>query len=132
MREKLESFTHPFIWDEFIMQVKASVQQNRQAIIHAVVPLLIEGNMHDLFKKNIVVYSSPELQLKRLMARDGMGMQMANKILKSQMSIDDKIKYGDFIIRNEGSIERTGKEVNELWKKLKQIQKNQKGSILTL
>jgi dephospho-CoA kinase len=61
-----------------------------------------------------------------------MGMQMANKILKSQMSIDDKIKYGDFIIRNEGSIERTGKEVNELWKKLKQIQKNQKGSILTL
>ena len=51
---------------------------------------------------------------------------MANKIVGSQMPIDDKVKYGDFIIKNEGSIEDVVKEVNDLWKKLKQIQENRK------
>ncbi len=121
-REKLETFTHPFIWDEFIAQVKTSVQRDRKAIILAVVPLLIEGNMHDLFNKNIVIYSSPEIQIRRLMDRDGISRQMADKILESQMPIDEKIKYADFVIKNEGSIEDTDKEVNNLWKCLKHLQ----------
>lgn len=123
-REKLESFTHPFIWDEFITLVKTSVQMDRDAIIHAVVPLLIEGNMHDLFYKNIVVYSPPLTQINRLMSRDGISREMAEKILKSQMPIDDKIKYGDFIIKNDSSIEDVRKEVNELWEILKKLQEN--------
>jgi len=127
-REKLESFTHPFIWDEFIKQVETSIRLYRSAIIQAVVPLLIEGDMQDLFIKNIVVYSSPEIQAERLMTRDGISMQMANKILMAQMPIDDKIQYGDFIIRNEGTIEDTEKEVNKIWQKLKQIQGN--GTVL--
>lgn len=123
-RDKLESFTHPFIWDEFITLVEKTIKLNRQAIIHAVVPLLIEGRMHDLFMNNILVYSSPEIQIKRLMDRDKISEQMAKKILKSQMPIDDKVKYCDFIIKNEGPIERTGKEVSDIWEKLKQVQEN--------
>ena len=123
-REKLESFTHPFIWEEFIILLEKSAQLESKAMILAVVPLLIEGNMHDLFSKIIVVYSSPEIQAKRLMKRDGINREMANSILKSQIPIDEKIKYGDFIIRNEGSFADTVKEVNELWKRLKQLQEN--------
>lgn len=125
-REKLESFTHPFIWDEYIMQVEASVKKDCQAIIHAVVPLLIEGSMQEIFMKNIVVYSSPEIQINRLMARDGISREMANKILESQMPIDEKVKYGEFIIKNQGSIEDLEQKVNELWKRFKRIQENRK------
>ena len=120
-RKKLESFTHPFIWDEFIRQVETSIRLDENAIIQAVVPLLIEGNMHSLFIKNIVVYSSREIQAERLMYRDGISRQMADKILDAQMPIDDKIRYGDFILKNEGSIEETEKEVNKIWQRLKQI-----------
>jgi len=125
-REKLESFTHPYIWDEFIEQVKNAVQVDKEAIILAVVPLLIEGSMDDLFVKNLVVYSSPEIQTRRLMNRDGISSQMADKILKSQIPIDKKLKYADFIIKNEGSIEDTEKQVNELWKNLKRMKEAQK------
>lgn len=121
-RKKLESFTHPFIWDEFIRQVEDSIRLDGSAIIQAVVPLLIEGNMHDLFMKNIVVYSSPEIQAERLMSRDRISRRLADKILESQMPIDDKIKYGDFILKNEGSIEDTEKEVSKIWQRLKQMQ----------
>lgn len=122
-RKKLESFTHPYIWDEFIRQTKKTVKKNRNAIIQAVIPLLIEGNMQDLFSKIIVVYSSPEVQIQRLMNRDGISKEMANKILKAQMPIDDKLPHSDFIINNEGAVSDTGKEVKEIWKKLKAIQK---------
>lgn len=125
-RENLETFTHPFIWDEFIDQVKTSVQIDRKAIILAVIPLLIEGNMHDLFVKNLVIYSSPEIQIRRLMDRDGISRQMANKILKSQMPIDEKLKYADFIIKNEGTIGDIDKEVNELWKNLRHLQEDRR------
>ena len=121
-REKLETFTHPFIWDEFFIQVETSVRLDSHAIIHAVIPLLIEGNMHDLFIKNVVIYSSPEIQIKRLMARDDISRQMAVKILKSQLPIDEKLKYADFVIRNEGPIEDTANEVRKLWKTLQQLQ----------
>ena len=123
-REKLESFTHPLIWDEFIKQLEVTVQLKKHAIVQAVIPLLIEGNMHDLFMKKILVYSSPEIQVKRLMTRDGISSKMANKILKSQILIDEKIKYVDFIIKNEGSIVDTAKEVNILWKRFKKFQEN--------
>lgn len=125
-REKLETFTHPFIWDEFIELVKTSVQMDRKAIILAVIPLLIEGSMHDLFNKNIVVYSSPEIQIRRLMDRDGISREMADKILRSQVPIDEKLKYADFIIKNEGTIRDADKEVNDLWKTLKHLQESRR------
>lgn len=123
-REKLESFTHPYIWDEFILLVEKKVMENRHAIIFAVIPLLIEGMMQELFTKNIIVYLSPEKQVQRLMARDGISIQTADKILEAQMPIDDKIGYGDFIIYNDDTIEDTCKAVHEVWNTLKQIQED--------
>ena len=58
------------------------------------------------------------------MARDGISKKMADKILESQMPIDEKIKYGDFIIENEGSIDDAFRKVDKVWKSLKQIQKD--------
>jgi dephospho-CoA kinase len=122
-REKLESFTHPFIWEEFIRQVEKAVLRDKTAIILAVIPLLIEGNMQEIFSKTIVVYLSPEMQLERLMARDRISRNTAVKILNAQIPIDEKVPYGDFIINNGGTIEDTGKITHDVWDRLKQIQK---------
>jgi dephospho-CoA kinase len=121
-RERLESFTHPFIWDQFIALTGEAVSCDKKAIIIAVIPLLIEGGMQDIFKKIVLIYSSPEKQVIRLMERDGISKEMAQKILDAQMPIDEKVRYGDFIIKNEGSIEDTKQDVNEVWKRLKDMQ----------
>lgn len=122
-RKKLESFTHPYIWNEFLTQVEEISSNNPEAIIQAVIPLLIEGNKQILFKKIIVVYSSVGTQIKRLMARDNISIEKAENILNAQMPIEDKIPYGDFIVNNDGSLEETIKEVEEIWEKLKIEQK---------
>ena len=120
-KKKLESFTHPYIWDEFLKEAGQAVQKDNNCIILAVVPLLIEGNMQDIFSRNIVVYAPPDLQVGRLMKRDKISREKAENILASQMPIDEKIQCGDFVINNNSTIDKTREQTKTLWKKLNKI-----------
>lgn len=122
-RKKLESFTHLRIGEEFIKLVQEYASREPNAIIQAVVPLLIEINMQPIFHKLLLVYIPEEEQIKRLIERDGITREMAINILNSQMPIEEKRGYCDFIIDNTGTIEETRKQVEELWERLKAIQK---------
>lgn len=123
-RRKLESFTHPFIWKEFIARVKKISSGNKDAVIIAVVPLLVEGSMEDIFDRIILVYTLPELQIERLIARDGINRRKAMEILKAQIPIDEKKRSADYIIQNGYTLDKTEKEVKDLWIKLREINRS--------
>jgi dephospho-CoA kinase len=124
-RKKLESFTHPRINEEYARQLDELVKKYPQAIIQVDVPLLIERNLQYMFHKILVVYTSPENQIKRLMEREGVEREEALRRLGAQLPIDEKVGYADFIINNDGSLEETRKQVEELWQTLKKLQKNE-------
>ena len=122
-KKKLESFQHPRIYEEFIQRVEKFAGENPDSIIQAVVPLLIEVNMQSFFHHVIMVYASEEEQQKRLMKRDGATEEMAMNMIRSQLSVEEKKGYCDFVIDNSGNLEATRKQVEKLWKKLKAIQR---------
>ncbi|MBW1813993.1 MAG: dephospho-CoA kinase, partial [Deltaproteobacteria bacterium] len=122
-RKKLESFTHPQIGVEFLKQVDEFTANDTEAIIQVVIPLLIEVNMQYMFHKLLVVYAPPEVQVERLALRDGISKDEAANILSSQLPIDEKIGYADFVIHNDKSLDETRKQVEDLWKTLKKMQK---------
>ncbi|MFH2132527.1 MAG: dephospho-CoA kinase, partial [bacterium] len=121
-RKKLESFTHPRIQEEFIKQLVEITEKDPNAIIQVVIPLMIELSLQYLFHKLLVVSTSRTSQIKRLAARDGISDAEAINILSSQIPIDEKAGYGDFVINNEGSLEETRKQVESLWETLKKLQ----------
>ncbi|MCD6560483.1 MAG: dephospho-CoA kinase [Deltaproteobacteria bacterium] len=123
-RKKLESFTHPRIHEEFVKQVNEITRETPDAIIQVIIPLLIEINLQYVFHKLLLVYIPKELQIKRLADRDGITREEAVNILNAQLPIDEKVEYADFVINNDKSIDETKKQAEELWKKLKQIQKD--------
>jgi dephospho-CoA kinase len=125
-RKKLESFTHPRIGIEFIRLVDDITTKTPDAIIQVVVPLLIEGNMQHMFHKLLVVYAPPEIQVERLALRDGISKDEAANILSSQLPIDEKVGYADFVIQNDKSLDETRKQVEALWKTLRKIQEEKK------
>jgi dephospho-CoA kinase len=127
-KKKLESFQHPRIGEEFIKLVKQYADEDPEAIIQVVVPLLIEVNMHPLFHNLLMVYATEEEQKKRLMERDGSTEEMAMNMIRSQLSVEEKKGFCDLVIDNSGSLDETRKQVQKLWKKLKQIQQERKGS----
>ncbi|KAI0797445.1 CoaE-domain-containing protein [Abortiporus biennis] len=69
------------------------------------VPLLIESGLWQFVGKIVVVYCSPEIQLHRLMNRDGSSRTDASSRLNSQKPIAEKLDYADLVIDNSGSIQ---------------------------
>jgi dephospho-CoA kinase len=123
-RKKIESFTHPEIFGEFMNELNRITATAADAIILVDIPLLIELNLQYLFHKLLVVHTPEEQQLLRLIARDGISREEAAARLKSQLPIDEKVGYADYVIRNEGSMEETQRQVDDLWANLHQLCKN--------
>ncbi len=122
-RKKLEGFTYPHIEVEFIDEVSEIAFYHPEAIIQAIIPLLLEAGTQEQFHKTVVVYAPRERQIERLIKRDGIRLEHAVNILDSQMDIDEKTGRADFVIYNDRSHEETKIQVNELWEKLKTLQK---------
>jgi dephospho-CoA kinase len=120
-RKKLESFTHPYIYDAFFKDVDRITRENPEAVIQVSVPLLIELNLQFLFDKLLVVYVKPQTQAKRLAERDGITLAEAQNIMKSQLPIDEKAGYADFVIDNEGTLEDTKKQVEKVWESINRL-----------
>jgi len=126
-KKTLEGFQHPRIFEEFVKQVEQFAREDPDAVIQAVVPLLVEANMHPLFHHVLMVYATEEEQKRRLIKRDGITAEMAMRMIESQLSVDEKRGYCDLVIDNSGSLEETRKQVERLWKKLQKRQLDNPG-----
>ena len=119
-RKKLEGFTHPRINAEFVRQVNEIGKKDPNAVIQVDIPLLIEIGLQHIFHKILVVYVPREVQMERLVRRDGISREKAADILRAQMPIDEKTAHADFVIHNEGPLEETKRQVDEVWEKIKE------------
>jgi dephospho-CoA kinase len=106
----------------FYEQVDQIVSKDQNAIIHAVIPLLIETRRQSMFDFVIMVYAPRNIQLQRLMARDKNDAELASAIIDAQMSVEEKKKQCDFVIDNTGPLAVTKEQVDNVWQKLKEIQ----------
>jgi dephospho-CoA kinase len=120
----LNNIVHPLVfnlWQERLDKIKI---KEEHAIVLSDVPLLFEGKMQDLFDLTILVLISPEEQICRLMARNSMSRDEAQIRLASQMPIEDKIGLADIVIDNQDNISQTEKRVAQIWRQLKDREKN--------
>ena len=124
-RKKLESFTHPAIYEAFFKQVDAIAKDDPQAVIQVVIPLLVELNLQYLFDCLMVVYVPEETQIKRLAKRDNISREEAENILKSQIPIDEKLKFADFVVDNSTGLDNTREQIEKVWNLIKSHKKEQ-------
>ena len=69
------------------------------------VPLLFEKKLDQLVDLSVCVYSPKETQLERLMRRDSIERELAEKIINTQLDIEDKKKSALFCINNIASLQ---------------------------
>jgi len=124
-RKKLNSILHPIIiaaQDEMIRELEAK-DPNGIVIIDAA--LMIESGGYKRLDRLIVVYCEPEIQLQRLMKRDGLSREAALSRIASQMGQQEKIKYADFLIDTSGDFAGTRAQVKTLFEQLRRASTNQ-------
>ncbi|MDF2945472.1 MAG: dephospho-CoA kinase [Bacillales bacterium] len=110
---KLNYITHPRIKEVIKTRITECSQKDIKTIFLDI-PLLFEGDWHQFTEKNIVVYTSPEIQIERLMKRNNFTYEEALMRINAQMPIDEKKKLADIVIYNNGSIEDLYISIDEL------------------
>ena len=123
-RQLLNHILHPFIiarQDE-IMREWEREDPNGIGIIDAA--LMIESGGYRRFDKLIVVHCRPEVQLERLMLRNGLSRAEAQERIDAQMPQAEKQKYADFLIDTSDGFEPTRSRTIEVYNTLLKLTAN--------
>lgn len=117
-KELLNSIVHPAVFQKIGERINKVEQDTPDAVVILDVPLLIESGMQDGFSDVVLVYITEEMQVKRLMDRDGFSEKDAFARIRSQMPIAEKKDIVDIVIDNSEGLENTRRQVVEVYTRL--------------
>lgn len=125
-RKLLDSLVHPAVVEEWQRRIDEIRASRPDAVILSDVPLLFEAGLRPMVDLVLLVYASPEDQMRRLALRNGCGREEAERRLAAQMPIADKLPGADFVIYNDGSLENTRRVVDEIWKEFQERERRRR------
>lgn len=117
-RSKLEAILHPMILAESDRIIDEFVRRNGGGIAVSDGAVLIESGGYRRYERLVVVVCAPELQLRRLMARDGLTEAEARARIAAQMPVDEKRTYADHLIDTSGTLAETEARAIDVYRKL--------------
>lgn len=115
-RKALESLTHPAIRAEMKQRLSELEAADPQRLVVADIPLLYESGLEALYDEIMVVYVPRELQLSRLIDRDNLSEEEAEKRLGAQMDIELKKERADILIDNSRGLTETERQIDDFWR----------------
>ena len=116
---KLNQIVHPEIYKEDERLAREIGERDPDAIVVKEIPLLTKEARGTLVDKVVTVAAKENIQLERLEKR-GMALEDAKNRIKSQLPLEEKIKFSDFVIDNNGLMEETREQVEKVISTLKE------------
>jgi dephospho-CoA kinase len=111
LRHRIEAVLHPLI----LAALAAELAATRGPYALAVIPLLAESTASQALVDRILVVDSPEeLQVTRLMSRDGDSLEQARAIVMAQASRDARLAVADDILLNTSDLAALDAAVDRL------------------
>ena len=110
-RTWIQNLLHPLIKEKMI---KKCNQFEKNKILLLVVPLLFEAKFTDLCTEIWLVKCPREIQKKRLMSRNKISDNEAEKIINLQLNFEDKSKFSDVILDNSDNQKLWINKIQEL------------------
>ncbi|GAB3065095.1 dephospho-CoA kinase [Virgibacillus ainsalahensis] len=119
-RKQLNSIVHPAVREKMLQKKEAFVQAGASSVVLDI-PLLFESKLTHFADKTLVVYVDEEVQLERLMKRNGYAEEEAKQRISSQISVSDKAEMADATIDNNGTKYESFEQLEKLLKEWKVI-----------
>ena len=119
-RVKYEQIIMPYI-KKYIEEELEDYRKKKEKIVILDAPTLIENKMHEEMDYVILVCADNSVQIRRVMERDKLSKVEAVSRINSQMSMEEKKEYANILIDNNGDLENTKKQVDDLMKFLKLV-----------
>jgi dephospho-CoA kinase len=110
-RQRLDELLHPLIEKAAREQIAAA---GNVPYVVVVVPLLIETGVFGDADRVVVVDVPQDIQVRRLMARDGIEAEQVKRILDAQASREQRLARADHVIDNSGPLAELESQVDRL------------------
>ena len=108
-RVQLNAILHPMIISDVADELSRLDGDN--TLVFGDVPLLYECSMENMFDRVWVVAASGNVQLERLMERDHLSKDEAQRRIDAQMPLAVKMRRADAVICSDGTIKETQAQV---------------------
>ena len=119
-RRRLEAITHPRIAEAMFDRARQAFDQGHRWVLYDAA-LLVETGSHNLLDALIVVDCSETTQMQRLQQRDEVDEEQAESRIDAQLPLSNKRDAADFIIDNDGAIDETRRQVQQLTKRIDEL-----------
>ena len=116
--EQLNNLVHPKVAEDFTQWIR---KNNNQPILVKEAAILIESGAYLNMDKIILIVSEKPTRINRVSKRDNSDLESIEKRINLQLKDDEKIKYADYIIQNNSSLEHLKLEVIKVINKIKEV-----------
>lgn len=120
-RAALNAIVHPRVYEaqaRWLAEVAAG-DPGGIAVIDAA--LMIETGSWRRFDRLVVVHCQPEIQLARLMERNGLTREAAGARIAAQLPVAEKLRYANFTIDTSAGFDDTRRQVELLYRQLREL-----------
>lgn len=129
-RDFLNRVTHPRILALMAHEIERIREEaDDQAVLVLDIPLLVEAGAAGAFDFTLVVDTSPEIQVERLVRDRGLSRDEARARIVSQAKREERLRVADHVIRNEGSLKDLEQEVEKAWKAILAARDKKEGRV---
>jgi dephospho-CoA kinase len=112
-RQLLNGIVHPEVRVRMFNKIDTAIKQGEKVVVLDI-PLLFESKLTSMVEKTILVYVDKQVQLQRLMDRNLLSQEEADARVNSQMPLSEKVALANAVIDNNGSIEETKRQLNDI------------------
>jgi dephospho-CoA kinase len=116
--QKLNQLVHPRMVETLIEEMEQARFSGRYPIILIDAALVFEISIEQMFDAAIVVNASDTAREKRVMERDQMSKAEFKARADKQIPLSEKVKWADFVIDNNGSLEDLKKRTRDVYDRL--------------
>ena len=109
-REKLNALIHPKIRAEISRQ--AELKEKFELPYLMDIPLFFESGDYEC-RMSMVVYTPKDIQLDRLVKREGFSLEEAKRRVGAQIDIEEKKKRADWVVDNSKDLKHLQNEVEK-------------------
>ncbi|HZT59602.1 MAG TPA: dephospho-CoA kinase [Pyrinomonadaceae bacterium] len=120
-RKLLNSILHPLIIEEQDEVLKTWEAEDPRGIAVVDAALMIESGGYKRFDKLVVAHCRAGVQLERLMRRNNLSREEAERRIAAQMPQAEKLRYADFSVDTSGTFDETKRQVEEVYEALRAL-----------
>jgi dephospho-CoA kinase len=116
--KSLSQITHPLIIKKIRAELSRIMKTKKYRVVIIDAPLLIEADLLNIFDAIIVVKTNQKMQIERCVRQRRMKRADIIQRIRNQIPLAKKVSLADYVIDNNGTLQQTKKQVEDIWRKV--------------